>query len=167
MFTMFDKRCLQIGQYSWHTMRKWSNCSFFRAGLPEVNTTLECDRELNILQNALSAACQKHEIVQYKNQCGSYAANTLQHASRYLWHKYLVSADIGAKVPVFWAGFSDEFDKSGMATKRNLTDFVNSVNGILLHGGGRAPQTEWGEVAEALGFLKMLEVLLLDHSVTQ
>ena len=120
-----------------------------------------CDKELQKLQNALKKSCEKYQPRKAKAQCQAYATKTVNDAAVYPWHESLVSDHIGAKVPVFWAGFSD-FDTSGMASKKDLTDFVIDVNGLLLHGGLLAPQTEWGKVVQALGYVKMFEVLLLN-----
>ena len=42
-----------------------------------------------------------------------------------------------------------------MATKKNLSDFVKDVNGLLLHGGGVVEQTEWGIAVQAVECFKL------------
>ena len=105
----------------------------------------DCDKEFEVLLTALKNSCEKYAL--HNNACSHYAATTLEHATAYRWQQSLVSSNIGRNVPVLWAGFS-EFDTSGLASKKNLTDFVRAVNGILLHGGGQVAQTEWGQIVE-------------------
>ena len=114
-----------------------------------------CDEELKKLKKALTKFCVKHVGNSVDTgTCQNCAASVLQHGTLYSWEKSMVTGGIRTKVPVFWAGFS-EYDTSGMATKKNLSDFVKDVNGLLLHGGGLAEQTEWGMAAQALACFKL------------
>ena len=110
-----------------------------------------CDGELNKLKKALTKFCVEHSD---SGGCQNDAASVLEHGALYSWGRSMVTGGIDTKVPVFWAGFS-EYDKSGMATKKNLSDFVKDVNGLLLHGGGLSEQTEWGMAVQALACLKL------------
>ena len=114
-----------------------------------------CDEELKNLKKALTNFCVKHEGNSGNADfCQTDAASILQHGTTYSWGDSMATGGIDTKVPVFWAGFS-EYDTSGMATKKNLSDFVKDVNGLLLHGGGLVEQTEWGMAVQALACLKL------------
>ncbi|CAE7352668.1 PIP5K6 [Symbiodinium natans] len=117
------------------------------------NSTGACDKELKKLKKVLTKSCVKHLMGYNTDSCGMQAANVLQHASPYPWGPSMVTSHLETKVPVFWAGFS-EFDESGIASKRDLADFVKDVNGLLLHGGGLVDQTEWGEAVQEADDLK-------------
>ena len=104
-----------------------------------------CDEQLKKLKKALTKFCVKHGG---GDGCQHDAASVLQHASPTSWGESMVTGGIRMKVPVFWSGFW-EYDTSGMASKKNLSDFVEDVNGLLLHGGGLVEQTEWGMAVQA------------------
>ena len=110
-----------------------------------------CDKELDKLKKALTKFCVEHKGGGW---CQNDAASVLQHGTVYPWGTSMVTGGIDTKVPVFWAGFS-EYDTSGMATKKNLSDFVKDVNGLLLHGGGVVDETEWGTAVQASACSKL------------
>ena len=113
-----------------------------------------CDEELKKLKEALTKLCVKHSNSGDTGACQNGAARVLQHGFLYSWGESMVTGGIRTRVPVFWAGFS-EYDTSGMATKKNLSDFVEDVNGLLLHGGGVVHETEWGMAVQAWACLKL------------
>ena len=111
-----------------------------------------CDEELKKLKKALTKFCVKH--AGNSGDCQNAAASVLQDGTLYSWGESMVTGGIRTRVPVFWAGFS-EYDTSGMATKKNLSDFVENVNGLLLHGRGVVEQTEWGIAIQAVDCFKL------------
>ena len=114
-----------------------------------MQITDDCERELSKAQKALSESCRKRLPDRLPDgDCKEQAADMMLHGTLFTWQVPMASSEMGSKQPVFWAGFSEE-DTSGMASRKDLGDFVKSVNGILLHGHHPIPMTEWGQVAEA------------------
>ena len=121
-------------------------CVFFQSeGIRSIESSRvlqddACDRALASLQSGVARACQKHMQMEGAFLCEEQSQASVFNATPFGWQAQLVSSDIAEKTPVLWAGFSEE-DASGMASRKNLRNFVKSKNGMEL------AETEWGELA--------------------